>query len=423
MRGLSLGIDLGTSGIRSAVLDAAGRVLSSARAEYGRLDPARINATAWWSGVSACLMAQVDTLRKTGLDPQDIQRIGVDGTSGSMVLTDAKLRPVSRALMYNTRGFDAEAKRIATLAPDPHITRGSNSALARALALHAEAPDAVHLLHQADFITAKLLGRGGYSDYNNALKIGFDPDMDHWPEWIGHLGLDPILPTVLSSGAEIDTIDRSIAAHFDLSTDVVIHAGTTDSIAAFLAAAPMKIGAAVTSLGTTLAVKILSNVRVDDPEIGLYSHRLGKGWLVGGASNTGGGVLRHFFDDAELVRLSSKIDPEKESYLDYYPLIEPGERFPINDPSLQPRLTPRPHDNVAFLNGLLEGIARIEHRCYDEIAARGAPYPYPLLTAGGGAKNEIWTAIRARRLGIPIKQSEHSEASIGVARLVSQPQS
>ncbi len=56
-----------------------------------------------------------------------------------------------------------------------------------------------------------------------------------------------------------------------------------DSIAAFLAvgagaAAP---GVAVTSLGSTLAVKLLSTRRVDDSRFGLYSHRLGDLWLVG----------------------------------------------------------------------------------------------------------------------------------------------
>lgn len=67
----------------------------------------------------------------------------------------------------------------------------------------------------------------------------------------------------------------------------MIHAGTTDSIVAFLAAADPVPGAAVTSLGTTLAVKLMSDTRIKAPEMGLYAHRLGKGRLIGGASNTG----------------------------------------------------------------------------------------------------------------------------------------
>ena len=54
-----------------------------------------------------------------------------------------------------------------------------------------------------------------------------------------------------------------------------------DSIAAFLAADVSEPGAAVTSLGSTLAVKLLSETRVDDADYGIYSHRLGDLWLVG----------------------------------------------------------------------------------------------------------------------------------------------
>lgn len=58
-----------------------------------------------------------------------------------------------------------------------------------------------------------------------------------------------------------------------------------DSIAAFLAVGidPSELGAAVTSLGSTLAVKLLSDSRVDDAAYGVYSHRLGDTWLVGAA--------------------------------------------------------------------------------------------------------------------------------------------
>lgn len=418
MTSLSLGIDLGTSGIRSAVLDDAGVVVATARATYGAQAGDTIDAHTWWVGAAECITSQIAALRALGRDPKDIARIGVDGTSGSMVLTDATLCPVSPALMYNSSGFDAEAARIATLAPDPHITRGSNSALARFLRLASHAQGGAHLLHQADFIAAKLIGRGGYSDHNNALKTGFDPQDNSWPDWFEALDPTNLLPEVLPAGAPAAPISKPVAHDFGLSPHTVIHVGTTDSVAAFLAAAPLRIGAAVTSLGTTLAVKMLCERRIDAPEIGLYSHKVGDGWLVGGASNTGGGVLRQFFSDDDLARLSAQIDPDTPSSLDYYPLTKPGERFPINDPHLPPRMDPRPNDDSAFLHGLLESIARIERRCYAEMSKRGAPAPNPLMAAGGGAQNAVWTAIRARVLGCPIQPARYTQAAVGTAKLI-----
>ena len=424
MTALRLGIDLGTSGVRSAVLDAAGRVVATTRAAYGpgaddRRDPAR-----WRAAVAACLDAQTAALRATAADPGDIAGIAVDGTSGSLVLADAALAPVTRALMYDDAGFAAEADRIAAVAPAAHVARGPGSALARALHLVAEdrAGQARHLLHQADFIAAWLMGRGGMTDVNSALKTGVDPATGRWPDWVAGLFPDPgLLPEARLPGAPLGPIAPDIAARFGLSADVMVHAGTTDSIAAFLAAADPVPGAAVTSLGTTLAVKLYSDRRIDAPELGLYAHRLGDGWLLGGASNTGGGVLRGLFPDDALAALSARIDPAVASPCDFYPLLRPGERFPVNDPALVPRLDPRPKDDVAFLHGVLESIARIERNAYAVMGRLGAPRPALIVTAGGGAANPAWTAIRARVLGVPVRVAATPEAAVGAARLVPCP--
>ncbi len=344
----------------------------------------------------------------------------MDGTSGSMVLTDAALRPVTRGLMYNSSGFDDEATRIAAYAPDPHITRSSGSDLGRMMRLQSEDPEnrAVHMLHQGDFITAKLIARGGLSDHNNALKSGFDPVTGQWPSWAADAGVRiDLLPDVKPTGAALSRISPQRAAHFGLSPDAIVHAGTTDSIAAFLACAPLSSGAAVTSLGTTLAVKLLSPDRTDAPDLGLYSHRLGDQWLVGRASNTGGGVLLHFFSLDQIERLSRQIDPDVPSTLDDYPLIKPGEQFPINGPSFAPRLTPRPKSDAAFLHGLMESIARIEAECYQTIERLEAERPNIIYTAGGGGSNAVWTAIRNCGLSVDIQTPKATEAAVGAARL------
>lgn len=421
MTRLTLGIDLGTSGVRAAVLDPADRVVATARASYGPKagdgrDPAR-----WRTAVMDCLDGQMAALRAAGADPGDITGIAVDGTSGSVVLTDAALTPVTHALMYDDAGFASEADRIAAVAPAAHVARGPGSALARALNLLAEdrAGRARHLLHQADFIAAWLMGRGGLTDVNNALKTGIDPATGRWPDWVAGLFPDPgLLPRAHLPGAPLAPVSYDIAVRFGLAADAMVHAGTTDSIAAFLAAADPVPGAAVTSLGTTLAVKLCSDTRIDAPELGLYAHRLGDGWLLGGASNTGGGVLRSLFSDDALVTLSARIDPAMESPCDFYPLLRPGERFPVNDPALAPRLAPRPTDDAAFLHGLLEGIARIERDAYAVMAQLGAPRPARIVTAGGGAANPAWTAIRARVLGVPVVSAATPEAAVGAARLV-----
>jgi D-ribulokinase len=419
-KALYLGLDLGTSGVRSSVIDAAGTEVSQAQIRYARPSEPVASAEEWWQATQACLDQQIASLRHAGCNPRDIRAMAVDGTSGSMVLIDEGLKPVTPALMYHSSGFDEEAHIIARFAEPGSITLGRNSALARLLRLQSHDRDqrARFLCHQADFIVAQLCAQAGFSDDNNALKTGFDPAQQRWPSWLAKAGVrTELLPHVLRVGAPVGAVAPAIQARFGFAPELVVRAGTTDSIAAFLASGATEMGDAVTSLGTTLAIKLLSSHRIDDQSRGLYSHYLHGQWLVGGASNSGGGVLLDYFTSAQLETLSLQIDAETDTGLDYYPLSRPGERFPTNDPDLQPRLTPRSAQDALFLQGLLEGIARIEAAGYQALIELGAPLPKRIYTSGGGGRNPAWTHIRRRIVGPHITDARSSDAAYGMALL------
>jgi xylulokinase len=273
------------------------------------------------------------------------------------------------------------------------------------------------LLHQADWLAFQLHGQLGLSDYHNALKLGYDIGALTYPDWLLSLDLTDSLPQVQAPGSRLGYVTEQASDRYHLPRDCAVIAGTTDSIAAFLASGARSPGEAVTSLGSTLVIKLLSETRVDDSRYGIYSHRLGDLWLVGGASNTGGAVLKQFFSDDELRELSERIAGDRPSGLDYYPLTEPGERFPISDPHFAPRLSPRPAAPEQFLHGLLEGIARIEAQGYELLQQLGATPPSRIFTAGGGAQNPTWTQIRQRLLPVPVEAAVATEAAYGSARL------
>ncbi|GJX45212.1 pyrophosphate--fructose 6-phosphate 1-phosphotransferase subunit alpha 2 [Tanacetum coccineum] len=68
-----------------------------------------------------------------------------------------------------------------------------------------------------------------------------------------------------------------------------------------------------------------------------------------------------------LENLSKQINPMEPSLLDYNPLPTEDERFPIVDPKFVPRLSPHPESDVAYLHGILESIASIEIREQDTV--------------------------------------------------------
>ncbi|ESA37644.1 d-xylulose kinase [Leptolyngbya sp. Heron Island J] len=403
-----LGIDFGTSGARAIAVDSTGQIITETRCQYPSLEP---NADDWQQTLWALLDQLPAQVR------QQIAAIAIDGTSATVLLCDRAHTPLTTPLLYN----DARGG-VPTVAPTTSPAHSATSSLAKVLWWQTHLPknilaNARYLVHQADWLSSLLHGQPGISDYNNALKLGFDPQALKYPNWLRNLEISAWLPQVLAPGIAIAPIQTQIAKRFGLPPSCIIKTGTTDSIAAFLASGANSPGDAVTSLGSTLVLKLFSPVAVNDAPSGIYSHRLGQQWLVGGASNTGGAVLHHYFSEHELRSLSPLIDTHAASGLDYYPLLTAGERFPINDPDLEPKLTPRPSDPVRFLHGLLESMAQIEALGYQKLTALGGSPVKRIYTAGGGAQNSTWHTLRAQALGVPLVSSLHTEAAYGTARL------
>lgn len=411
--GLAIGLDIGTSGVRCVALDGRGEAVATAKRGFADDGADPRDPAAWASLADAALAALL-----AAIDRDAVRAVAVDGTSGTMLAIDEAGAPVAPPLMYDDPMADpAVLDRIAAAAPADSAARGATSGLAKALVLQ-QAGGVAHLLHQADWIAARLSGRWDASDENNALKTGYDPVARRWGDWIAATGLrTALLPRVLPAGAPIAPIAPAAAARFGLSRAVQVVAGTTDGCASFLATGAGEIGDAVTALGSSLTLKILSDRPIFSPDHGVYSHRIAGGWLAGGASNTGGKVLAAFFDGDRLASLSRAIDPARAARFDYYPLLAAGERFPVADPAMPPRLSPRPDDDVQFLHELLAGIAAIEARGYARLAALGGPVVRSVRTVGGGARNPQWTAMRERLLDAPFLPVRSTEAAAGAARL------
>lgn len=407
-----VGIDLGTSGVRLAAIDAGGRSLAHAETPIPipSVNEGQINQdpTRWWKAVSDGL-----GILLRSVDPQAVRAISVSGVSGTLLLTDTKGSPITPAIMYNDKRTAEQAGRIAQVA-DPHSgAQGTGSSLAKLLWFQDRGLDkrAAHALHPADWVAGRLCGNFGHSEFNSCLKLGFDPQRMEWPAWFASLPVSgELLPQVHAPGEPLGTVSAEVAKTFNFATDTAVMAGTTDGVASFIAAGAAGLGEAVTALGSTLVLKLLSDKPIFASEHGLYSHRLGRYWLAGGASNSGGAALLQYFKVEQMREMTPLLDPENFTGLDYYPLPEVGERFPINDPTMIARLEPLPGDSIVFFQGMLEGIARIESMGYNLLRKLGAPPLKMVWTTGGGSQNPAWERIRARILGVPVRRTTAATA-------------
>lgn len=407
-----IGLDIGTSGARAIAMSDDGVVLSEGKSAMRDHGENHRDPNVWWSAASLALKNALQ-----GMDASSVVAICVDGTSGTMIPVDAQYKPLAEGRMYNDPCTDnAILDRIAKSAPLASAAHGSTSGLAKALVFQNTA-NVCKIVHQADWIAGRLCGTFS-SDANNALKTGYDPVSGAWPTWMSATGLNmDLLPEVHAPGTPIGSVLPEIALEFGLPSNVSIVAGTTDGCASFLATGAELPGDGVSALGTTLTIKILSDQPIFDPACGIYSHYILGNWLAGGASNTGGNVLLAHFSPEEMAELSVGMDPLTPAKFDYYPLVQPGERFPISDPKFPPRMSPIPDDRREFLKELFEGIAGVEALGYSKLAELGAPVLKSVRSVGGGAQDKTFSAIRTKRLGVELLNPSSSEAAYGAARL------
>lgn len=414
-----LGLDIGTSGVRATLISDNGQILASSSTtlpvSFSKQKMLSQQPEDWWQAVLDCLEQLSSKYNLAGL-----QAISIDGTSGTTLLTDVQNRPVSPVLMYNDVRPAELVKELCGIAPAvPAFSR--TSALAKAVWLFQNyTPVGGYFIQQqTDWVLSQFTGSPGISDWNNALKLGFDPETLTWPEWLTAIDMGKgQFPHVLPPGMPVADISPRVARQLGLPESTRLHAGTTDSIAAFLASGAGQPGEAVTSLGSTLVLKLCTHKSINSNTHGIYSHRLDQQrWLAGGASNSGGAVLKANFSIGELLSLSEQIKPDQDTGLKYYPLPSKGERFPFPDPDKMPIMQPVPDNRSEYLQAIFEGIARIEKQGYELLEELANEPVLSVRSCGGGATNPAWTRIRQRIVDRPFLQAKQTQAAYGSALL------
>lgn len=415
MRALALGVDFGTSGVRLALKDRAGDTLFEKGSSYpGQFE----HPEAWRQGLIQLLLLVPSDLKL------QIRAVALAGTSGTLLLCaeDGRLLPgvLGQALPYH-QACEAQVPEVRRLLGGccPHPAAQASGSLARALDLLEKSRELVTagpllIRHQADWLMGWLLGHWRWGEEGNNLRLGWDLVGQRWLGSLSQAPWSSALPDIVPSGSVLGPVVPEVAAALGFSTDCQVVAGTTDANAAVLAANP-GLEDGITVLGTTLVLKQV----VPDPiqGVGLSCHRVNGRWLVGGASNTGAAILSRYFSTAMLEEFSRQMDPDVSTGLELRPLLGRGERFPVDDPQLEPILDPRPVSDARFLQALLEGITAIEKQGWQRLQELGVPPITRIITLGGGARNSQWRRLRQRVLGLPILNRPYFSAARGMASL------
>lgn len=414
--GIVLGIDLATSAARVTAVDVAtgvdlgfvGAPLAVPR--HDRPGESRQHADHHLI-VRELLRRTVELL---GQRATEVIALSVTGTSGTLIGVDAAGTPVTDAVLYDDTSGTALAAKLTSLGGAP----GAGSVLVR-MGLLARAPGVARIISTVDLVLADLAGHPVASDTSHFLKVGIDPATGSWPrEALAAAGVDDaLLPALTAPGTLLCTLDPARARQPGLPSDVTLVAGMTDGCTAQISCGAVEIGDTVGVLGTTLVLKGVSAERIDQPDGSIYSHCAPDGsWWPGAASNAGAGVLAGSIAHAELTALDQAAAALGPADTVRYPLAGVGERFPIADPTFVGWTVGVPRDRVEAHRAVLEGVAFVERLGLERLQSLGLQRRTHRL-AGGGARSEVWSRIRATVLGCPVTIPRAAGSGRGAAVL------
>lgn len=426
---LFLGIDVGTQGVRGALLDASGQLLgagshplSSSRRNGVRHEQ---DPDEWWEAV--CRAASEALAGRAG---RPLAGVALDATSGTILVEDSHLRPLTAGLMYDDGRGSAQAERAAAAGADVWarfgVTMQPSWALPRAMWLvqNGMVPPGARIVHQGDHLVARLTGQQTATDSSQALKTGVDLIDMSWPaEVFDELGVDvALLPEVVLPGTPIGQVGPLGAAATTIPAGTRVVAGMTDGCAAQIACAALLPGTWSSALGTTLVLKGSTTEPIIDPTGAVYSHRSPDGvWLPGGASSVGAGIIARDFPGADLQALTDAAARQEPAGGICYPLAGWGERFPFVAPSASGFSVDVPAGEPARFAAALQGIAFTERLAFWRLQELGAEITGPVSFSGGAARNEYWNQLRCDLLGVEVVVPRYADAAVGMAILAAAP--
>jgi sugar (pentulose or hexulose) kinase len=427
-----VGIDLGTQSVRALAVSGTGEVLGTGT---GKLTSNRDgprheqDPASWWAAVcTACGQALGGLGEATR---RRIAGVSVDGTSGTVLLTDADGTPRTPGLMYDDTRAAGYVDRVNEVGAAVWQSLGYRRmqpawALPKLLWLLREySADGAVLAHQVDVVNRALVGGPVCTDLSNALKTGADLVNERWPAEVFDALEVPaeVLPGLVRSGTPLGTVCAEAAQRTGLPEAIPVVAGCTDGCAAQLGAGALAVGSWNSVLGTTLILKGVTEQLLVDPLGVVYSHKAPDGrWLPGGASGTGAGAIARQFPGRDLDELGARAHEFEPAGVLAYPLASArGERFPFVAPDAEAFLLGTPRDDYEHYAALLQGVAYVERLCFDYLASLGAPVDGELLLTGGGTRSRYWCQLRADVLGRRVTLPASAEPALGMAVLAATP--
>ena len=447
--GYLLGIDIGTSGTKTLLIDEDGNTRASKLIEYPLLTPqpgwAEQRPEDWWRATCQSIQA---VLAKSRVKPADIKGVGLSGQMHGSVFLDEKGKVVCPCILWCDGRTAVECDEIMrTIGPGRMHELVSNPALAgftapKVVWLRNHEPEKFAKVRQIllpkDYIRYRLTGEYAAEVSDAAGTVMFDVKNRRWCDELLDLLKIPRqwLPPVFESYDVCGHVTAAAARATGLAKGAPCVGGGADNTCAAIGSGIVVEGRVMTSLGSSGTVFAPTDAPQVDPQERLHTfcHSTRRQWYLMGCMLSAGMSLRWYRDHmAEVERAAAKkkrVDvydilmdqavktPAGAEGLFFLPYLM-GERSPHKNPFARGAfigLSYR-HTKGHMVRAIVEGVTFALRDSIEIMKSLGAKLEQVRLVAGG-AKSPFWRQVVADIFGLQIAIPQNTEgAAMGAAIL------
>lgn len=419
-----IGIDIGTSGTKTILIDETGKVHARALSEYSLYTPkpqwSEQEPLDWWNAVCITVRTVLDT---SGVDPGQVEGIGLAGQMHGSVFLDENGHSLRRALLWNDQRTQAECDWITETVGQERVEEEiSNPVLTGFTAgkivwLRNHEPETYakvrHVLLPKDFIRYQLTGEYATEVSDASGTALFNVRRRNWSDaMLEGSGIPRAwMPTSYESPEISGRISETAAAVTGLAPGTPVVGGGGDQAAGAVGNGIVETGIVSSVIGTSGVVFAFSDTPVVDPKLRLHTfcHAVPGKWHVMGVMLSAGGSLQWYrdtfcqpeqvvakaigHDPYDLICAEAARAPVGCEGLLFLPYLS-GERTPYPDANARGVLCglSRRTDRTFVARAVLEGVAYGLRDSMGIMEEMGLPIRQ-VRASGGGARSRIWRQI------------------------------
>ena len=444
-----LGIDIGTSGTKTALFDITGKVMESCTIDYPLYQEqngwAEQDPEDWWEATRNTVSTVIG---KSGIKATEIKGIGLSGQMHGLVMLDKGGKVLRRSIIWCDQRTGRECAEITgRIGADRLISITANPALtgftaSKILWVRNNQPDiyrkCAHILLPKDYIRYKLTGEFATEVSDASGMQLLDVPKRKWSsEIISKLEIvESLLPRVYESPEITGKVSRKATAETGLACGTIVVGGAGDNAAAAVGTGVVTNGTAFTTIGSSGVVYAHSSQLVIEPKgrVHTFCCAVPGAWHVMGVTQGAGLSLQWFrnnfcrseiqkarrlgVDAYYLMDKMAEIIPIGCDKLVYLPYLM-GERTPHLDPYCRgaffglSAIHTKPH----LIRAIIEGVTYSLRDCVDILREMGIQIK-EMRACGGGGTSPFWRQMLADVFACKIRATVSKEGpALGVAIL------